>query len=137
MNKFLITGCIVTFISLNIHAQVTQAEKAALDSMLKADEFIKMLDSLDQPESYVDISIGIGNRLFSVKNNSVNSTQALTNKIYYTPSVAYRHKSGLSIAVMPFITTGSGSLKIYQTGLTPAYDYADEKISAGLSYTRL
>ena len=115
---------------------VTPSEQATLDSMRKADEFLNMLDSLDAPKSYIDLSIGIGNRLFSVKNNSVNTTQAYTNKLYYTPAITYRHKSGLSIGLMPFITSDSGSLKTYQTAITPGYDYLDKKISTGLSYTR-
>jgi len=111
----------------------TKAEKATLDSMMKNDEFLKLLK---KDKSYFDISIGMGNRLFSEKNNSVNASQAETNKIFYNPAVSYHHKSGLSINISPYLSSDSGSLTVYQTGITPAYDYQDEKWGAGISYTR-
>jgi hypothetical protein len=95
-----------------------------------------MLDSLDKPKSYFDVSIGIGNKLFSVKNNSVNASQTQVNKIFFTPSIAYHHKSGFSIAITPYLTSDSGAMKVYQTALTPSYDYAGDNFAAGISYTR-
>ncbi len=112
---------------------VTKSEQAALDSMLKNDP---LLDMLKDKGSYFDISIGVGNRLFSVRNNSVNASQSQTNKLFYTPSVAYHHKSGLGLSVTPYLASDSGSFKVFQTGITPSYDYSNEKWGAGISYTR-
>ncbi len=107
------------------------------DSLIDAKLFLALLDSLDdKPSSYFDVSIGIGNRSFSVNNNSVNASQAKVNKLYYTPSIGYHHKSGIGISVTPYFATENGNLKTYQTAITPSYDYESNKISTGISFTK-
>jgi hypothetical protein len=115
-----------------------QTTTAALDSMLQQDVFAQMLDSLDKqpPKSSVDLSMGLGNRLFSLNNKTLTADQANVNKLIYTPSVAYFHKSGLGFSVTTFLGSDNGQLALFQTGLTPSYDYSGKKISAGISYTR-
>jgi hypothetical protein len=123
---------LLTFIvfALFVHAQDTTFNKAL------ADELIAMLDSLEAPKSYVNFSLGIGNRSFSVNNNSVNASQSQVNKLYYTPSIGYFHKSGFGISVSPYLTVENGSLKNYQTAITPSFDYESNKIAAGISFTK-
>lgn len=138
MNKFLL-ALLIVLISLSVTAQVpppSASEKAALDSMLNNDEFLKLLDSLDKPVSYLDLSAGIGNQLFSLNNNALNSQQADVKKLFFTPAISYIHKSGLGLTVTGFLTTDSGSMKMYQTALTASYDYIGKKVAAGISYTR-
>jgi hypothetical protein len=91
---------------------------------------------MDKPKSYFDVSLGIGNKLFSVNNNSVNASQSQVQKIFFTPSIAYYHKSGFSIAITPYLTNDSGAMKVYQTAITPSYDYEGDNFAAGVSYTR-
>lgn len=126
-----------SFIGKFIHAQQTElspADKAALDSMLAEDEFVKMF--LAKPDSsYFDLSIGIGNGAFSTHNLAENAT-GTTNQLIFTPAFFYHHKSGLAIGITPFLTSDSGHLNLYQTGITASYDYSDKKIDAGISYTR-
>jgi hypothetical protein len=117
----------------------TKAElNSSLDSMLKADAFMQMLDSLNTgaAKSTFDISIGFGNRLFSINNNSLTADQADVRKLIITPAVSYYHKSGFGISVTGFIGSDSGTASVFQTGITPSYDYAGKKISAGFAYTR-
>jgi hypothetical protein len=132
----LLTAFALLVLSAGAQTRYTPEEKAALDSMMKHDEFLNLLDSADKRVSYVDISIGVGNREFSAKNNSVNTSQASTTKLYYTPSVAYHHKSGFGIGVMPFLASDSGSFKVYQTAVIPSFDYTGDKISTGISFSR-
>ena len=113
---------------------LTREEKLALDSMFKNDEFIKLMMGKDK--SYFDVNIGVGNGMFSLKNNALNAGQAVTNKLFYTPSVGYYNKSGLSITASGFLTDDEGSLKIYQYAINPAYVYTGKSIDAGISYTR-
>ncbi len=135
--SFLLLFIAITATALSQKPAITPEEKKALDSMLKHDEFLKMMDSLDEdPGSYFDISVGLGNREFSSKNNSVNATQSSTKKLFFTPAIGYHHKSGLSISVMPYLSSDSGSLKLYQTAIIPSFDYIGDHISAGLAYTR-
>jgi hypothetical protein len=115
----------------------TVSKQSIQDSLEDAKLFLAMLDCLDEkPYSYFDVSLGIGNGSFSVNNNSVNASQAQVNKLYYTPSIAYHHKSGIGISVTPYFTTDNGNLKTYQTAITPSYEYETNKISASISFTK-
>ncbi|MBC7902318.1 MAG: hypothetical protein H7Y27_02810, partial [Gemmatimonadaceae bacterium] len=106
---------------------------AVIDSLMEG--FDAYLDSLTKPKSFATVSVGIGNRSFSVNNNSLN-TQATASKLSFTPSIGYYHKSGLGISGTAFIAGFQGKAKVYQYALTPSFDYMGENISAGVSYTR-
>ncbi len=125
------------FLSQHLLAQdttLTLEERTTLDSMLKNDEFLKLLG--ESKGSYVDLSIGLSNGIFSLKNNSLNAGQAEVKKIFFTPSAAYYHKTGLGISLNGFLATDMGRLKTFQYAINPSYSYFGKKIMAGISYTR-
>ena len=125
--------CICTTVQAQLDS-LTKEEKRLLDSMFKNDEVINMLRGKDK--NYLDISVQIGNGLFSAQNNAANAT-GVNKQLVYTPSITYRLKNGLSFGVNSFITNDSTRKpEIYQTGITAGYDYYGEKITVGLSYTR-
>lgn len=132
MNKFTVILLLV-FLSRSLYAQTTPQDTSS--RALEA-ELMKLLDSVSKPANTINLSLGISNKLFSVNNNTVNTAQTQVNKIYFTPAVAYLHKSGLSFSVMPFLASDSGSLTVYQTAISPSYDYSDKKTGFGISYTR-
>jgi len=105
-----------------------------LDSMFKSDEFVKLY--MEKDRSYFDLSLKMGNGIFSAKNNAINAGQAQTNKLYYTPSVSYNHKSGLGISVNGSFASDNGSLRMYQYAVTPSYVFSNKKFAAAVSYTR-
>jgi hypothetical protein len=109
-------------------------DKALLDSMMENDAFLKLME--ENNKSYFDVNIGVSNGIFSTKNNSLNAEQAVTKKIFLTPTVAYYHKSGLGIAAGGYVSADSGSLKMYQYMINPFYSYTDKKVEVGISYTR-
>lgn len=113
---------------------LTREERLALDSMFKNDEFIKLM--LKKDKNYFDVNIGMGNGIFSLKNNALNAGQAITNKIYYSPSVGYYHKSGFALTVNGFLADDNGQLKMYQYAVSPSYTYDKKNVQAGISYTR-
>ena len=113
---------------------LTREEKRLLDSMFNNDEFIKLM--MKKEVSYVDINIGAGNGTFSLKNNALNAGQSQTNKIYYSPSVGYYHKSGLALTISGFMASDNGDLKMYQYAINPSYTYSNKNLEAGISYTR-
>ncbi|HEX2684200.1 MAG TPA: hypothetical protein VHL77_09720 [Ferruginibacter sp.] len=113
---------------------LTKEELRILDSMFRNDEFIKLITNKER--SYVDVNFGIRNGIFSLKNNALNADQAQTDKVYYKPTVGYYHKSGLSLSLSGFISSGEGSLKMYQYAISPGYTYSGKNIAAGISYTR-
>ncbi len=107
-----------------------------LDSMFKNDEFVKLMMSQQKRKSYFDVNFGVGNQLFSLKNNAFNAGQTQTNKTYYTPAVAYNHKSGIGIMVNGSVASDDDKLKVYQYVISPSYTYNNKKFVAGISYSR-
>jgi hypothetical protein len=109
-------------------------DKALLDSMMENDEFLKLMKEKDK--NYVDVSIGLGNGAFSSHNNAANAT-GVVSQLIFMPSVMYHTKTGFSFGLTGFLTNDStGSLKLYQTGISAGYDYYGKKVSTGFSYTR-
>jgi len=112
----------------------SKKDKAALDSMMQNDEFLKLMKSDDK--NSVDVSIGVGNGAFSSHNNAANAT-GVDNKAIFTPSVIYRTKNGFNFGVTGFLTTDSiSNMELYQTGLSAGYDYLGKNVDAGIIYTR-
>ena len=127
---------ILLLFTLKGFCQKDPSDKKLLDSLIKNDEFLRMLNSMDKPSSYLILNLGIGNKLSSVNNNSVNSLQG-NSKLIFTPSIAYVHKSGLGVSFGAYLLDNNGSTNFYQYALTPSYDYlASNHIGAGISYTR-
>lgn len=113
---------------------LTLPEKAALDSMLANDEFLKMLD---EKYSYVDVNLTAGNSFFSSSNNSINAVQNETQKIFFTPSIGYFHKSGLGISFSSYIANDNGKVKLYQHLVNPFWEFKTKQVRGSLSYTRI
>lgn len=113
---------------------LTKEERKALDSLLDQDEFLQLLK--DPNRSYLDINVGMGNGVFSLKNKSLNATQEETNKLFFTPAINYYHKTGLGIGVSGFLASDSGHLKMYRYAINPSYTYDSKRFTAGISYTR-
>jgi hypothetical protein len=137
MHKICISGLFFLLFATAATAQTTTGA-AALDSLLQQDAFAQLLDSMGapKPKSSVDINVGIGNRLFSLNNKTLTADQANVNKLIFTPSVSYFHKSGFGIGLTTFLGSDNGSMALFQTGISPSYDYSGKKVSAGISYTR-
>lgn len=138
MQRFLLllTAICVTHMACAQTDSLTKEERLALDSMFRSDEFVKLMTGTRKPKSYLDINIGAGNGIFSLKNNSLNAGQAITNKVFYTPSVSYYHKSGFTLTGTGFIAEDEGKLSVYRYAISPAYIYNSKKINFGISYTR-
>jgi hypothetical protein len=137
MQKFYLLFAIAVSACCVAHAQtdsLSKQDKAALDSMMEKDEFLKLMKGASK--NWVDISIGAGNGAFSSHNNAANAT-GTDNQVIFTPSVVYRTKTGFSLGVTAFLTNDSAhKLELYQTGLTAAYDYSGDDVAGGIAYTR-
>ena len=123
-------------ISFFSFSQKNPSDKAILDSLKKNDELIKLLDEIDKPSSYFKIDVAVGNRLFSIRNNSLNALED-DNKLVITPALSYFNKSGFGISFATFLLNDSGKTSLFQSSLTPSYEYqTGKKIYAAASYTR-
>jgi hypothetical protein len=140
LNVILLTACAFTF-------QTSIAQDSKLDSLfIKGDstrimdslmkDFMSFVDSIAAPKSFLSINLGVGNRSFSVNNNSLNAQESSTKVLSFTPSIGYYHKSGLGISITGFVSAIGNNPELYQYAITPSYDYISKKLSAGISYTR-
>ncbi len=107
------------------------------DSLKKAiDDFLKFIDSVNQPKSYFQIGIGISNQQFSVNNTALNALQTSPG-INLVPVFGYNHKSGLGIQYSNYIHLSGAGVSLFQHTITPSYTYSTGRfIDAGISYTR-
>ena len=132
LNFTLLFVFVLTVTGFSQKEKISKADKAALDSMARKDEFLNMEN--DKKGSILEVGIGIGNGTFSMHNRSINAT-GTTNDLIFTPSVIYHHKSGLSIGVTSYIASDSAKSGLYQTGIIGSYDYDGKEFNAGISYT--
>jgi hypothetical protein len=104
------------------------------DSMLADLRFL--LDSMKIKQSFFSVYLGVSNRLFSFRNNNFNAQQVTADRIAFTPSLTYYHKSGLGISAMAYLSSFEGKPSFYQYAFSPSYDYLNnKKVAFGLSYT--
>ncbi len=138
MLKCLLGIFIFFFIFCKVDAQDTDAKKnAGLDTAAILKELSDLLHSNATPISYATIDVGIGNRLFSVRNRSLNAKQTTTGTMVYTPTLSYFHKSGFGInASANFLNDIEKGFGVSQVALSPGYNYYGNKdFSAGIAYT--
>ena len=116
-------------------AAIKKDSAAIIDSLLK--DFKDLVDELVAPKSFFSVGAGLGNRTFSVKNNSLNTQESTTDRLSVTPYAGYYHKSGLGLTLMGFATSfPDQTFGVYQYAVTPSYDYTSRRFAAGISYTR-
>lgn len=106
---------------------------AVMDSLLK--DFDLFLDSAMAPKSFFNLSVGVGNGYFSFDNKNTNFF-TMKNKLIFSPSVGYFHKSGLGMAATAFLINDDNGINAYQYAITPSYDLIRHNFSTGISYTR-
>ena len=138
MPKCLLVIFCFIFILSKVNAQVTDAKtNAVIDTTAILKELSDLLHSNSKPISYATIDVGISNRLFNVRNRSLNAKQTTTGTIVYTPTLSYFHKSGFNIAasvnLLNDIEKGFG---VSQVALSSGYDYTGNKdFVTGIAYT--
>ena len=108
-------------------------------SFLKNDSLINelrgMLDSLRTQKSFFSVATSFSNRLFSTNNNVLNAQQSSTGATAFIPSVSYFHKSGFGIGIMGYVRNINGSVRWYQTAITPSFDKVAKNLMYGISYS--
>ena len=113
------------------YAQVSPSDKQIMDSLIQNDEFLKMLDKLDDAKSYFRINVGVGNRLFSGNNKAVQNLDG-QNQLVFTPSLGYFHKSGFSLFFAAYLLNEDNKFNFYQYAISPSYAYSKGKVADAL-----
>ena len=139
MPKNFVLTLFVFFMPTVIIAQEVKKETAPLlDSAAIINDLINLLGMGSKPISYVTIELGVGNRLFSMRNNRLNTKQASTKITVYNPSVTYYHKTGANIGVgASFLNDTATTFGPTQYSLSAGYDLpGNDKFNFSFSYTR-
>ncbi len=139
MVKFIVFILFSTFCSATLLAQADiKAQLSAADSAQLIAALSSMLDSVDKPTSYATVSMAIGNRLFSERNNTVNAKQGTNTTTVLTPGIGYYHKSGFNVNALAYLLNdASKGFTAPQYSITAAFDLPEnENFSTGLSYTK-
>lgn len=113
-------------------------ESTSLDTAAILNDLRALFDSAAAPSSYALVTVGMGNRIFSVRNNQLNARQAEASQLVFNPSVCYFHKSGFSLSAGSNLTNDrSNGFRPTQYSITPAYDFNGHKnVAFGVSYSR-
>jgi hypothetical protein len=138
MQKFLLFTCLLLAISSKNYAQSDSVKSIdAKDSVELMKELMDIFSSSEKPSSYFVAGIGIGNRLFNVRNNALNAKQSTINKFIYAPNIGYYHKSGVSFSAGANLLNDSISgFGISQYSISPGYQFeGNENIYFGFVYT--
>jgi hypothetical protein len=81
-------------------------------------------------KSFFDVNAGVGNGTFSLLNQSV---VVQTDHLFYNSGVGYYHKSGLALTSGFNFTNEQGRMILFQSYISPGYDYSSKNISFGVS----
>jgi hypothetical protein len=125
------------FLSFQNYGQDSTALNKEQADSIYLDELKSFLDSSDAPASYVGINAGFGNRLFSRRNNSLNSKQSTSSTLIFSPTVGYFHKSGFSLSAgANLLNDASKGFGISQYSITSAFDLTgNNSIGFGIAYS--
>ncbi|MDX2045628.1 MAG: hypothetical protein SFU87_02530 [Chitinophagaceae bacterium] len=144
----LLLGCLIC-----VHLSMAQEKESSDTTLLPSDSLLTdeplllndsllhdlkaLIDSLDVRSSFFTLSVGAGNRLFSLRNNNVNALQGSAAKFNLTPTAAYYHKSGLGLMATAYMSIDSAGARFYQYAISPSYDYLNSKhVAWGIAYAR-
>ena len=135
MLKILFCSMLLFFISAEAFAQKDSTDKQILDSLVKNDEFLKMINDLGKTTSYFQVSAGVGNSLLNGNDMAIKTLQN-TNTIVFTPSMGYFNKSGFGISANGYLLNENQGTKFYQYSISPSYSFNKSKmINALVSYS--
>jgi hypothetical protein len=138
MQKFLWLVCLLLALSAKTYAQTDSIKGFdARDSIELMKEVMDLLSSSEKPSSYFAASIGIGKRLFNVRNNALNAKQSTINKFIYSPTMGYYHKTGISLSTSANLLNDSiTGFGINQYSISPGYQLDEnENIYFAFIYT--
>lgn len=122
MRKLLTLLFCLLFIIGNDYAQ-TNPEKQLneKDSLNLLRELMELLDAGNKPISFAFANVGIGNRIFSVKNNALNAFQGTANLVVYSPSLGYLHKTGFGLTAGGNLLNDGTGLGVTQFSISPSF----------------
>ena len=118
----------------SLHSSSLSDSPNSEDSLLK--EIRSFVEGMESNAPFFSASFGVGNRLYSLRNDNINAQQTGLKQFAFTPMLSYTHKSGLGLSGMAYIMGVNGKVTPYQFALSPSYDHIGKgRVDYGLSYT--
>ena len=139
MIKFFLLSILLLFsFSLKNYAQIKSGKVAdTKDSLGLMKDLLDILSDSEKASSYFSFDVGIGNRIFNVRNNALNSKLTPVNTVIFSPSVVYHHKSGLYfIAGANLLNDNKKGFGFSQYSISPGYELPEnDNIEFAFAYT--
>lgn len=135
--KFLLTF-LSLFFSLVNFAQTKPAKVIdATDSVNMMKDFLDILSEPEKISSYVSVDVGIGKRIFNLRNNALNAKVTSVNTIIFSPSFIYHHKSGLYFSLgASLISENKKGFGISQHSISTGYELTENNnVDLAIAYT--
>ena len=106
------------------------------DSIELEAQLKQLLGKEEKSVSYFYASVGLGNRLYSVKNKALNANQGNAAVTLYSPSISYFNKTGFGISAGANLLNDTKQFGVNQYSVSPSFDLVGNKnISLGISFT--
>lgn len=137
MQKLLLLTLLLTLSVKNYAQSEPDKNLDVKDSLEIMRDLINILSDSSKPYSYLAFDLGIGNRVFNVRNNVLKSKLSPVSTIIYSPSINYHHKSGLffsaGVNLLNDPAKGFGSS---QHSISSGYELSDnDKVDLIFEYT--
>ena len=138
MQKILL---LIIFLVLSVKnfSQTKSVEPADKDSTEILKDLMEILSDAEKPASYFTIDVGIGNRVFNVQNNVLNSKLTPVSTFIYSPSLLYHHKSGLYFSGgINLLNDNKKGFGINQSSLSAGYELPENSnTDFAIAYTHI
>lgn len=124
-------------LSAKNYAQTKTADTVAVkDSLEIMKDLMDILTDSAKTSSYFTLDAGIGNRMFNVRNNALNSKLTPVSTFIYSPSLGYHHKSGFYFSAGANLLKEAKGFGISQYLIAPGYELAgNDNFDLLIAYT--
>jgi hypothetical protein len=117
-----------------------QKQVPAIDTSINYDDlfrdFDEFMDSILTPNSYFLASLSVSKNYYNFETKSSSLIES-SQKITYSPTLGYYHKSGLGLTTTGLLVNDQKNLNFYQVSISPSFDYLKNKsLATGISFTR-
>lgn len=120
MKKFIPIYILMQFFALLAYSQRDSTDKYLLDSLLRHDEMIKLINEMGNDKSYIKANLSISNNSLSNQSKTLKYLQS-DNSLMLNPSVGYFHKSGLGVSFNLYASQRKQGFGFFEAGIMPSY----------------
>ena len=120
MNKNIPFFILMQLLSLFAFSQKDSTDQYLLDSLLKHDQMMKLINELGNDKSYFKANISFSNSPFSTNSKAIKYVQS-ENMFLFNPSVGYFHKSGFGMSLDLYASQNDHGFGFFEAGITPSY----------------